>query len=281
MKKSKTLLSLVLASTITLSALTLAGCGGSKALSFKDAYDFSAIGGIGLLSSTQTVEPLSYIVNNYSSTPQISENEQQEILSNLSLLKNSIGGKIQKSSVTESDNQNYQYQYSLTTKNVLGEQKVYTLYYNETVTEVERDEKETRLDGLVIADGITYTMIGEKEVEDGEREYTFKISLDAKNYVLVEQEFDFGEKEYSYTAVKNGVTIYQAEVEYEKNRNGTVSVGFSTTIDGVEAEYEYNYITKNGTNYIRVEIEKNGRKDQRAIIKVLENGTYQFVQSII
>ncbi|MBO5927517.1 MAG: hypothetical protein J6Q32_01515, partial [Clostridia bacterium] len=164
MKKSKTLLSLVLASTITLSALTLAGCGGSKALSFKDAYDFSAIGGIGLLSSTQTVEPLSYIVNNYSSTPQISENEQQEILSNLSLLKNSIGGKIQKSSVTESDNQNYQYQYSLTTKNVLGEQKVYTLYYNETVTEVERDEKETRLDGLVIADGITYTMIGEKEV---------------------------------------------------------------------------------------------------------------------
>ena len=43
------------------------------------------------------------------------------------------------------------------------------------------------------------------------------------------------------------------------------------------------YIEKNlnDKGIAKVEIEKNGRKDQRAIIKVLENGTYQFVQSII
>lgn len=185
-----------------------------------------------------------------------------------------------KSAVTELSDSEYTYYYTVTAKDVAGQLKFYEFYYNETTVYFGREETVRKIDGIVKVDGNVYVTSGVSEIERDEREYTFKVSLNDGNYVLIEQEYERGESEFSYTAIKGGIQVYQTEVGYEVGRNGRIEYSFSIETTNGEQEYEYEFFTANGENYVKVEIEKQDRKERIALLKVVvgENGnvSYEF-----
>lgn len=283
MKKIKKLLSLALASAVVLTFGAFAGCNNNQSsLSFETAYETSALGAIGILESVNAKD------NGGSNqglavVKAISAEQEQEIVKNLAIVQNTLKGGAIKSEVKESTREGFEKYYTLTATDLSGVEKVYEFYYNETSG---RERGETRMDGVVILDGVEYTMVGEKEVEWGEQELSFLVKIDNSNCVEIEQEDEGGEREFSYTVIKNGVEVYETEVEYEKTKSGRTIIKFGTETPDGEKKYAFRFYTENGENFVKVVIEEeNGRIEDRvlALIKIIVNAdqtvTYQFINT--
>ncbi len=146
----------------------------------------------------------------------------------------------------ESDRTEYAIKMEFTSKDLSGKETKYVLYLNQEL-EVEIDdddddlfeeqEKEYRLTGIAVIEGVEYTLIGEKESEDGEAELEIKISLDKSNYVIIEQEIERDEVELKYQIVKNGKKFSTVSFEVENAKEFEAS--FTTTENGYKETYRF------------------------------------------
>ena len=136
---------------------------------------------------------------------------------------------------------------TITFKNAKLEDETYTMVYNMTSFE-ERDddevEKIVKMDGYVLlSETEQYEFVSflseEKEHDETETERNFKISLNDRSYVFVEESFEEerGEKEreFEYTFIQNGrkELEYSIEVENERFEN---SIEFE--VNDIEYEVE-------------------------------------------
>jgi hypothetical protein len=214
---------------------------------------------------------------------------KESILLNLEIAKNTLDGEVVKSEIKESDKPEYEYFYTLTTTDILGDEKVYSFYYNSVVREekeyddgIVEIEREERLNGIIILDGIEYKMNGNKSTEDDEEEVTFKIMIDESNYVVIEQEMESNEKEFEYKTYKNGRKVYESSVSYEAKFNGKVELEFELEENGNQLEYKYEFFKENGISYVLVKIENNNTYNRILIqINSDENGneSYEFIDN--
>ncbi len=334
---------LLQAGILGIGALALVGCSNNKAnggdtnvkpVSFEQAYDASVLSGIGLLNSNVgvNVAPVSYRVSLASvnaeatevapegtevapdATPEVkpenglenlSAELKQEILDNLAIAKSTLNGDSNKSEEKPSDKPEWEMMYTITQKDMEGNDIVYTFYYTEKdaaleekntkeekpeATEVapeakpEEEEKiEKHITGIVTVGDAVYTVTGDREIEGNETSVEYKVMLDAKNYVVIENEVEGTENEYEYSKFENGKRVFKSEVEYEVNENGEVEIEFETKspTEG-KIEFSYEFKNTNGEELISVEIKKT--KDQikgEAIIKVVktegQEDSYEFV----
>lgn len=134
--------------------------------------------------------------------------------------------------------------------------------------EEDDQEIEYSLEGIAIIDGIEYKIIGEKELEHNEYELNIKICLDDKNYVLLEEEVEDDEHEYSYTVIKNGKKALDFEFELENNKNNEIEIEFTTIENGVKEVYEFEKEEKAGKTIIVIKHNKNGH-----VYKIYAEGT--------
>lgn len=286
MKKLNKLTALLVAGVSALSLGALTACDNDKngKLSFFSAYEYSALGGIGILESYDGgVSLLSKSEQKTNKTYTETDSNKQEIIANLNVAKNLIGGDLVKSEVKESTLEGYEKEYTLSVSDIKGEDKIYNFYYNQILEEEEEDEKEYLLTGIVKVGEETYKLVGESEIEQDEEEYSFKVSIDQDNYVEIESEKEGNGFEFSYKAVQNGQEVYENEVEYKVGKNGKVGIEFSVEENGVEIEYEYVFYTKNDENFVKVEIEKDDDREEKALIKItqdeLGNIQYEFIEN--
>ncbi len=255
----------------------------TPALTFAKAYDYSAIAGIGVLN-TEVVDNGG--AGGYALTlGALNEAQKTDIIGNLAIAQNLADTDIVKTEVTAADRAGYDYYYKVTATDYTGAEKEYQFYYNRTdITDrddLRENEQEFRLDGLVILDGVEYQMIGEQEIETDEVEYTFKVALNANNYVIIEQETQTNEIEFAYTAYKNGIKVFETEVGYEVDRRGNVELEFEIldTENNVRKEYEYEFYKVGEELFARVKI-KDGTNNVLAKVKITatQNGyEYQFI----
>lgn len=269
-------------------------------VSFMDMYSLSAISGINMLNTVGAAPKMRKNAPAASTT--VSEDTKNEIIAKLDLIENVISDELIKTNESASDKAEYQKMYTISTKDMQGEAYEYTFYYNETdVTAVEEvdvdddddkddvndkddnekeDEKEMHLSGIVISNDVTYQMIGNKEVENNEMEIEFKVLLDEKNYVVIEQEIEAGEEEYSFASYKNGVLEHEYEMEFEVDPNThKVEVEFEETTTAGERKIKFESMVKNNEKIIEVKIEEN-KQTQKYTVTVVEdeagNKTYNF-----
>lgn len=241
---------------------------------FSTMYDYSAISGISMLNSNSSQLKM---------RNSLTDVQKDKVINNFEIIEDLIAGGITKSEEKPSDLPEYETMYTISVNSINGEVENYLYYYNETILKDDDDddlfdfddeeERESRLDGIVILDGVTYNMYGKKEIEGNEMEVEFKISLDNDTYVKVEQETENGEEEYQYTKYENGRRVYQTEMEVEE-KNHKVEFSFKEKdSNGITTYYKYDIVELDGKKYVRVHLNDGTENiEARLEVSVDENG---------
>lgn len=152
-------------------------------------------------------------------------------------------------SESESDDENYQVKLTFEYTDITLDKVTYILYLNKEEVFDDGDdffenEKEYIINGIALIDGEAYTLTGKKEIEDDESELELCIKLDEENYVIIEEENELNEKEYSYEIYKDGKRYKKFSIEYEDDE---VEIKFDNGSDSIKIE---NKILRNNEYFI-------------------------------
>lgn len=266
MKKIKTLILPALAATF------LVGCGSPSGTDFingdtakESIYAFEAVTSIGLLSEAKAS------MNPQGLRKAISLDQAfiDSLNTYLPTIESALKGEslLTNTEVMASDDPNYQIKQVISYTDINMQTSTITMYYNETIIEDndwddddddwdDEQEQESRIEGVVLVDGVSYRMRGEKELEGDEYEVNFRYILDETSYILVEQEIERGETEFAYSLVQNGREVYEYSLEIEGNE-------VSLEMESGRSEYEMNFFltTLDGKNLIGCRLENDHEKE--------------------
>lgn len=266
MKKIKTLILPALAATF------LVGCGSPSGTDFingdtakESIYAFEAVTSIGLLSEAKA----SMNPQGLRKAISLDQDFIDSLNTYLPTIESALKGEslLTNTEVMASDDPNYQVKQVISYTDINMQTSTITMYYNETIIEDndwdddddDRDdeqEQESRIEGVILVDGVSYRMRGEKELEGDEYEVNFRYILDETSFVLVEQEIERGETEFAYSLVQNGREVYEYSLEIEGNE-------VSLEMESGRSEYEMNFflITLDGKNLIGCRLENDHEKE--------------------
>ena len=171
-------------------------------------------------------------------------------------------------------------------KDTLNNEHNYKLYYNESVpSENNRPSKAdddfevaTKLSGEVLYNNTTYALEGVKEVENDEIEIKFTITLENNKKVVIEQETENNEQEFSYTIYNGNTEVYSTSFGVEIE-NGMVEFESEYEKDDKELELEIKQAEKNNNNKFYIEYEDNNQKTRITVEKTIENNSVKYVYS--
>ena len=185
-----------------------------------------------------------------------------------------------------SDNNLYSKMLIFSYKDMQNQEHNYKLYYNESVpsqnNRPSRDDDDyevsTNLIGEVVYNNNSYELNGIKEVEKDEIEIKFTITLGNNKKVVIEQETENGEQEFSYTIYNNNVEIYNTSIAVEIE-NGMIKFESEYEKNGQELELEIKQAEKNNNNKFYIEYEYNNQKTRIVVEKINENNSVKYVYS--
>ncbi len=173
--------------------------------------------------------------------------------------------------VIDSNKENYQYMMSINI-DIFGSVETYTLYFNEEpledIKDFDLDEVSSKLTGIIVFNNHEYLVEGIKEIEDDEQEIELKMFLseDLSKFLIVNQEVEYHENEYSYSYYDNGKLIQKFEMSVESKNNHKV-VELEIIQDNNVYELEFSYQNK----IILVDYEINNYEGK---VKVTTNSLY-------
>ncbi len=148
-------------------------------------------------------------------------------------------------SVDASEEEDYDHVMLIQSMNLKGETVVYTFHYNETI-EYDDDDDDTEfesvIEGIMIIDGVTYTLYGEREVDEGEESLELIASLDDENYVTfyveIEDDGDEFESEFEYEMFVNNQLVKRTEITFEREED-EIEMELKFIDGNRESEYEF------------------------------------------
>lgn len=279
-------------------------------LSAKDAYGFGAVSTVKLLGSNmQTIAVKSFSalnasINDKTEANNSSEKEVKEHTEKFNeyftALDSFLGENIVTTSTVANPDTEYAYEIKMTItgKDFNGESVTYTMYYTETLIELKTDtdnedddevemEKEYKLEGVMVIDGTSYCLEGERseENEKDESETELKIRAyaninDKTSYIEMEQEFSIEdgetETEYVYSIYKNGSLIEQTAVEFEtENKNNKVENEYEIEfINGyAKGKYSLKREVKDSVTKMKVQYNIDGKSGVFHIREISDNNS--------
>ncbi len=173
--------------------------------------------------------------------------------------------------------ENEEYQFKLVTYMNLDEFSIsYTMYYNEKPLhdiddDREMDEVSSKITGYIECNNTKYNIEGIKEIEKDETEIQLKLFVSETNYIIVEQEIEKRENEYTYSFYENNQIVKEIEVSMEeKNNKEIIELSIENKKTNIEEEYEF--IKKNKT--IEVIYEENDKEIELVIY--ITQDVYEF-----
>lgn len=217
---------------------------GSVIKTKEDVFAYSAFSGTALLSnSMQATTSLA--------KSEVSSEQIDKINNYIDIFDNLVNGNgLKQETVANTDEEYKEYETKMT---VSYQDTSYVAYYNETPVDEkfdDFDEVETKLDGIMLMNDVTYKISGTKEVEGDEIETTIKSYIDQNNWVVVEQSIENGEQEFEYHSKVNGVEEYSSvEIEMDKKNQVEVELQFAEDDDHALI-YEFKKVTANSGNEI-------------------------------
>ncbi len=291
-KTKKLFVGLICACSLLVLSLGVVGCGESTDnktfSSAAEAYAFGAVSSIKLLSANTTSKSEQNEANAENSYARnVPTNEQitfaQRVDEYVDVVDGFIGGsspvKIQEESLTDAE---YSTKVTTDITHLSGQKDSFVMYYNETVpTEDDRKtdddddfEVNTRLSGIVEFGGQTYSLRGEKEVEQDEIEINLEIKIDDANYVIIQTETENGEQEYGYEVYSNGQKVEELSLEIEIEQN-EVEVELFVAVNGETQSFKFEKETENNITEIKINCNVNGNTE--TIFAVYDEGTQRYI----
>jgi hypothetical protein len=135
----------------------------------------------------------------------------------------------------------------------------------------ENDEIVTELEGLLIVNGIEYTLLGRKEVEDDETEYKFIALIDELNFIRISFKTEDNEQKFNFVQMSDGVIINRTSVKVEIE-DGESKVMLVYQTETLEARYSFKYADNEDYDlFIKYEIDQDGEEVERGMIKITIN----------
>lgn len=93
-------------------------------------------------------------------------------------------------------------------------------YYRETLVESEDDEEEFHIEGYFFKNSTRYELVGEKELENNEYEISFRLELNDRESLIIQEEHEQEDNEYerafSYTYLTDNRVDRIVELSYEE-----------------------------------------------------------------
>lgn len=251
MKKHKYLFILTGITLIMIGLLAIIGCAknideskikNNKVLSTdQDLVSFSVIASANILNDSSK-QMLSQTHNEYNKLylngSQAVEPDMDKVNTYLHMMETLFtdGGPILIKEET-SDKEGYAIKQVFEVADLSNNKTQYVIYMNESLSDKEYDEVEYNINGIAIIDNVEYTIKGSKEIEDGESELEIRITLDKNNYIIIEQEQEYDEQEYSYAIIKDGKMFSTISFEAELNEETTIKI--STKENSVKETYKF------------------------------------------
>ena len=245
------------------------------------------------LTMAQTVLSINMLdgenVNNLKKLRKSQENSSlnqevaDKVLSQIEVIEDALSYNPLDVNVMDSDREEYDKKLEATLTDINGKNEKYILYYNYSLSHEEKDEGEVEktysLKGLAYVSDVEYQINGvfEEEIEGlkKEQETEIKVSLDDKNYVLISQEIEDSETEYSFSLFKNGVMEEEYEIEIEDRRNHiAISIQEERNNEEFEIEFYKSKTTSNNVIGVKVEINNKVIKGEIVFVEDLINGSY-------
>lgn len=245
------------------------------------------------LTMAQTVLSINMLdgenVNNLKKLRKSQENSSlnqevaDKVLSQIEVIEDALSYNPLDVNVMDSDREEYDKKLEATLTDINGKNEKYILYYNYSLSHEEKDEEEVEktysLKGLAYVSNVEYQINGvfEEEIEGlkKEQETEIKVSLDDKNYVLISQEIEDSETEYSFSLFKNGVMEEEYEIEIEDRRNHiAISIQEERNNEEFEIEFYKSKTTSNNVIGVKVEINNKVIKGEIVFVEDLINGSY-------
>jgi hypothetical protein len=133
----------------------------------------------------------------------------------------------------------------------------------------EQDDKiVTELEGLLIVNGIEYTLLGRKEVKVDETEYKFIALIDELNFIRISFETEDDEQKFKFVQVTDGVIVNRTSIKVE-TEGGESKVMLVYQTETLEARYSFKYADNEDYDlFIKYEIDQAGSEIERGMIKI-------------
>lgn len=276
-KSIKTItMSIIMAFCFATTCLVLSGCGEKNNATFSnstDAFGFAGATAGAFLNDLNSATSAQVYANEPNQVASMEQEQNVEILNKyIDIFDSVVGNNAIISQKQHLDDTNYNYKITTTVTDLNGEKQTFEMKFKEVkadntlVTDDDKDEITSRLQGVMTYQGKEYTISGKKEVERDEIEIEFIAYIDQSNYVRVQQETESGEQEFTYTVYSNRVEVDSTSIEIEKERN-ELEVELQYSQNGKNATYKFErvgntlrilYRDESGQGYIRASIDNNG-----------------------
>lgn len=262
---------------LTVTLLSACGSIGNLGLQFstnEDVLTFQALIAAELLPNTEPVAATQTSLDtmSMSTDPEAEPNNADDVITDIEpyveLIEKVLGTNDGLNVTVDVSNlEGYESMINFSFNGLLGETETYVIHYNlvlksdssddvESEDDDDDDETEFNLDGILIVGENTYTIIGKREVEDGEDKIEFIAKLDDLNYIESEYEIESDETKFEIKTVTDGILISETEIKIEQDSNETkIELEFLT--NGNEGKYEFKYETEDGKPVLKVEFETN------------------------
>lgn len=184
-----------------------------------------------------------------------------------------------------SDRAEYAVMEAVSYRDLLGNTLEYQLYYNEIEVsrkehrEHDEVERNYRIEGVMVVDGVDYAIRGEREIEEekgeSETETEFYVELSADSYLVVKQEIEIekGEEEqqFIYSLYRNGELSERSEIKYEQEGRET-ELKMSVYKNGIEQAFRFE--EDHGKITVRV---NDGQSEIKYLVRIVEeNGETRY-----
>ena len=224
-----------------------------------EVISFSAVSTVSLLTQTISNVDISYQpqrLNIAQPTPLI-----EYVKPYLGLVEQVLASETGLNIVTGlSDYETYETFMQFETSDLLGNRVLYVMHYNLVLVDVDDDESEYVMDGILITRSLIYQVKGEKTIEDDETSIQFRAFIDEDNYVESEHTIEADEESFEMKVVRFGQLESETKFEIEFD-DDEIKVSLEFIEGNNEGSFEFEYVFEDGLNLIYIEFETtiNGR----------------------
>lgn len=134
-------------------------------------------------------------------------------------------------SIVQTNDKQYPYTMNIVYTDFFGKENHYTLKYFEE-REIDSDEVEKEMEGIIIFDNITYNFKAEQELEASEEEIEITIKSNDGYEIKIEKEVENNDYQMEYIVKYNNKTILDLIFEVDKNE-----INFEIKKDNEKYEY--------------------------------------------
>lgn len=228
---------------------------------------FKSLSAINLLPINNSLNQTNNLLTLKSTAEEVDEIHQYMLL-----VEQALNAKIV-TLTQKSDLKEYQYKDLISMTTPFGLEYEYLFYYNLTVVEIDEDEQEYEIIGIMKFEGNYYHLNGKHEINGDETETKFNATLDDNHWVKIKLASENDEEKYEYEIYNNGhITEIELDIENDEQEP---EVKLSIKENKEKVQYKFKKEIENKQTQIKIKT-KNANIKVYILFDEYNNPIYEY-----